>query len=354
MDTTHQDQSASPHAPVTLHVHGMHCAACELFIQKKLAALPHVASVAASLAEGSVTVAFEKDVRLDSFLREANRAVGESGYAIRRHPAAKDRISPMQLLYAFLMAAVVMGAFLMLQKLGIARIIGGDAATPPVAFMIGVVASLSSCMAVVGGLVLSLSSTYAKAGNAKGKLLSFHAGRVLGFFALGGALGAIGSAFRMTPSAYFAISAALFAVMLVLGMNLLDVFPFLRKFQLSMPAFLSRRVLAQAESARGQGLLMPLVTGAMTFFLPCGFTQSMQFAAMASGSVLRGAVLMLAFALGTLPVLSLISLGSVRISKSLNAGLFFKTAGFIVIMFAVLNFMYAMVAYGIISPFMPF
>jgi sulfite exporter TauE/SafE len=43
--------------------------------------------------------------------------------------------------------------------------------------------------------------------------------------------------------------------------------------------------------------------GALTFILPCGFTQSVQFQALAAGSFWGGAQLTLAFALGTLPVL---------------------------------------------------
>jgi plastocyanin len=48
---------------------------------------------------------------------------------------------------------------------------------------------------------------------------------------------------------------------------------------------------------------MPLALGGLTFFLPCGFTQSMQIMALGSGSIVRGALIMGLFAIGTLPVL---------------------------------------------------
>ncbi|MDR2416217.1 MAG: sulfite exporter TauE/SafE family protein [Candidatus Peribacteria bacterium] len=39
----------------------------------------------------------------------------------------------------------------------------------------------------------------------------------------------------------------------------------------------------------------------MTFFVPCGFTFAMQLYAMQTGSFLSGGVVMLLFAVGTLP-----------------------------------------------------
>ncbi|MBP6911491.1 sulfite exporter TauE/SafE family protein [Patescibacteria group bacterium] len=47
--------------------------------------------------------------------------------------------------------------------------------------------------------------------------------------------------------------------------------------------------------------------GIGTFFLPCGFTQSMQVYTLSTGSFLAGGLTMLSFALGTLPMLLLLS-----------------------------------------------
>lgn len=59
---------------------------------------------------------------------------------------------------------------------------------------------------------------------------------------------------------------------------------------------------------------------------------------------------MFAFALGTFPVLALISLASVNLSTSRRSGLFFKTAGIIVIAFALLNLMNSFAVIGLIRP----
>jgi sulfite exporter TauE/SafE len=59
---------------------------------------------------------------------------------------------------------------------------------------------------------------------------------------------------------------------------------------------------------------------------------------------------MFAFALGTLPVLALISFSSFSIKNNKRAGIFFKSAGLIVILFALFNLINALVIIGLIPP----
>jgi sulfite exporter TauE/SafE len=78
--------------------------------------------------------------------------------------------------------------------------------------------------------------------------------------------------------------------------------------------------------------------GALTFFLPCGFTITAQTIALLSASAVQGALIMGFFALGTAPMLLLIGLSSVKfLSKPQLAMTFSKVAGFLVIFFAVYN-----------------
>jgi sulfite exporter TauE/SafE len=59
---------------------------------------------------------------------------------------------------------------------------------------------------------------------------------------------------------------------------------------------------------------------------------------------------MLSFALGTLPILALISFSSFSITNSKKSGVFFKSAGLIVILFAIFNLINALVVIGAIPP----
>ena len=83
--------------------------------------------------------------------------------------------------------------FVLLQEMGIVDFVRGDTVTYSTAFLVGIVASLSTCMAIVGGLVLSISATFARSGDRVGPQALFHAGRVGSFLILGGVIGLIGS-----------------------------------------------------------------------------------------------------------------------------------------------------------------
>jgi sulfite exporter TauE/SafE len=131
----------------------------------------------------------------------------------------------------------------------------------------------------------------------------------------------------------------------------LDVFHWAKKLQPSMPKFIAKRA---HNISKLNHTLTPLLVGIATFFLPCGFTQSMQLYALSTGNFLKGGFTMLAFALGTFPVLALISFSSFSIKNSSKSGIFFKSAGLIVIMFALFNIINSLVAAGIIAPIFNF
>ena len=135
--------------------------------------------------------------------------------------------------------------------------------------------------------------------------------------------------------------------MLILGINLLDVFPWAKKLQPTMPKFIGKKMHGLKNINH---TLTPLLVGIATFFLPCGFTQSMQIYTLTTGSFLTGSLLMFSFALGTLPVLALISFSSVGIHNKMQSGIFFKTAGLIVLFFAIFNIVNSLVVIGWIPP----
>ncbi len=237
--------------------------------------------------------------------------------------------------------------FIVLQKIGIVNLVTSSDASYGTAFLIGVVASLSTCLAVVGGLVLSMSATFAKEGDKVKPQLLFHGGRLISFFVLGGLIGALGSVFQLNANAMFVLGVVIGVVMLILGINLLDIFHFTKKLQPSMPRFISRHAFGISKLNH---TVTPFLVGLATFFLPCGFTQSMQIYTLSTGSFMKGGLTMLFFALGTLPVLALISFSSFSIQNGKKAGIFFKTAGLIVIMFAIFGIINSLVVGGFIAP----
>lgn len=332
---------------ITLHVNGMHCSACPLLIESELQELGEVSRVRASLKHHQVEVTGDfGDKTMEHIARDLSEVLKRHGYALslerHRHFAKWG-----DFLWAVPIALAFIALFIWLQKLGVVNLVTASEVTYGTAFLIGLIASVSTCMAVVGGLTLSLSANFAKEGDKIKPQALFHLGRLLSFFALGGVIGALGAVFQLGDTASFALNLLVAIVLLILGLNLLDLFPSAKKFQISLPGFLGRHV---RELKNVNHTLTPLLLGLATFFLPCGFTQAMQLYALSTGSFWTGALTMSAFALGTLPVLSLLSFSSLSIHGKVQSGVFFKTAGLVVIFFGALNLLNALVAAGYLPP----
>lgn len=76
----------------------------------------------------------------------------------------------------------------------------------------------------------------------------------------------------------------------------------------------------------------------------------MQVSALGSGSFVSGLFIMLAFALGTLPMLVLLSFGSASFAHGKYAPLFFKSAGIVVIGLGLFALLAGLAGLGIINP----
>ncbi|MFA6297232.1 MAG: sulfite exporter TauE/SafE family protein [Candidatus Paceibacterota bacterium] len=337
----------------TFYVHGMHCNSCVLVTESEIGDLSHITYVKTSLKNNSIeVVGYFGDKTLDQIVEELSVPLESHGYKVSTEKSNNSKDKNLADFKIAVPVALAFGVlFVILQKIGLINLVGGGNVTYSTAFVIGIIASLSTCMAVVGGLLLSMSATFAKEGDKIRPQLMFHGGRIISFFVLGGVIGAIGSAFTLNTSATFILSLIIGIVMLILGINLLDVFHFTKKLQPSMPKLVGK--YAHSVSKLNH-TFTPFLVGIVTFFLPCGFTQSMQLYTLSTGSFLKGGFTMLAFALGTFPVLALVSFSSFSIKNSSKSGIFFKTAGLVVIMFALFNLINSLVVIGLISPIFNF
>lgn len=350
----------------TFHVKGMHCTACTLLTESELMDVAGVSSAKSSLTTHTVEVCGDfGDRSKEDICRELSQKLEKHGYSLSTEKIQLEK-NWSEFSIAIPIAIGFAVLFVLLQKLGIVNLINTSNVSYGTAFMIGVIASLSTCMAVVGGLVLSMSATFAREGDKVRPQILFHTGRIVSFFILGGVIGALGSAFTLGATGTFVLGLLVGLVMLILGINLLDVFPWAKRFQPSMPKFLGKhayhtstsRFLSRSAPNETKSLgvselnhwFTPLLVGVATFFLPCGFTQAMQLYSLTTGSFLGGAMTMFSFALGTLPVLALIGFSSFSIKNSSKAGIFFKSAGLIVILFALFNIINSLVVIGIIQP----
>jgi sulfite exporter TauE/SafE/plastocyanin len=113
-------------------------------------------------------------------------------------------------------------------------------------------------------------------------------------------LGVVGGSLSLSGRTLSVVLIIFAVVMVLMGLSILGLGRVFRFRGLKMPRVLSRG-LERLKNSKNP--LAPLLLGGITFFLPCGFTQSMQVIALGSGSFLAGAMVLFLFALGTVPVL---------------------------------------------------
>lgn len=328
----------------TLHVSGTHCASCKILIEDILGNQDIVKGVHVNLKKEIVHIDTDSNSSPEELASLLTEKIKSHGYTLSVDKIIKEKQSDDIIWKAIPIGLVFLVLFFILQKSGILNLGIGGKTTPATSFIIGLIASVSSCLAIVGGLVLSLSAKVMQddGKSAKKPFILFHLGRVLGFALLGGLLGLIGKAIGINFMFSAILGLIASTVMILLGLNLVGVF---KKSKLTLPSNLFA-YFRKVEHAT----IAPILIGIGTFFLPCGFTQSMQVAALSSGSFISGMGLMLAFALGTLPMLALLSFSSVSFAHSKHAPLFFKSAGVVVIGLGIFALLAGLAGIGIISP----
>ncbi|MFA6095955.1 MAG: cation transporter, partial [Candidatus Paceibacterota bacterium] len=142
----------------TFHITGMHCKACIALSESELLDIPEVREAKASLEDHTVIVTGDFGDKAPREVLEALApALAPHGYSLslerqRHHVGWSDFKTALPISIAFV------ALFIVLQKLGLVNLITTSEVGYGTAFVIGIVASVSTCMAVVGGLVLSMSA----------------------------------------------------------------------------------------------------------------------------------------------------------------------------------------------------
>src|SRR3989344_2123461 len=225
-------------ATYTFHVHVMHCPACTLLIEETFKELPNVSAVHASLTNHQVTITGDLTEPPELIAEKLTQLVKGHGYTVSLEKSQKAA-GWGDFVYALPIALVVIVGFLALQKAGLTNLVTSSNVSYGTAFVIGLIASVSTCLAMVGGLVLSLSASSAKEGGTWRTQTLFHLGRLGGFFVLGGIIGVIGNSLHLVLTANIVLGIIVALVMLILGINLLDIFHFTKRLQFTLPKIFS-------------------------------------------------------------------------------------------------------------------
>lgn len=318
----------------------MHCKSCEILVEENLKQIPGVQSVQVSLKHAKATVVFQGRSPTDDQIVKAVQAAGYDVGSAEKVPwFSRDPKDYFRLAVA---GVILLVLFYVGKSTGLFSInVNSLSAGIWVTALVGLVAGFSTCMALIGGLVLAISARHselhpeATPAQKFRPHIFFNLGRIIGFAIFGGIIGLIGSAFQLSGSVLGILTMVVGVVMVLLGLKLVEIFPAMKYKTLTLPKFISRLFGVKREN-KEYSHRSSFTAGAFTFFLPCGFTQSMQLLAVATGSFQSGALVMGLFALGTAP--GLLGIGGLSsVFKGQQAKVFFAAAGLAVIILGTYN-----------------
>jgi sulfite exporter TauE/SafE/copper chaperone CopZ len=311
---------------------GMHCRACEKMIADELCALDGVKSVSVSMKQQKALITAKEELDIDDIAAAVERAGYkiDSGGSPLISRASRDWTTAV---YGVIITALL---FFIFSKLGLDPGIflsESESSVAAVSIIMGLTAGFSTCMALIGGLVAGVSARYKKSHpNATHwrsfqPHIAFNLGRIIGFMIFGGLIGLLGSALTFSPPVLGLLTILTGLLMLVIGLQLTGLFPRLTAF--SLPPKLAERLGLNKHRQADYHPVRTAFLGALTFFLPCGFTQAMQLFAVAAGSWQMGALAMGLFAVGTTPGLLLVG-GMTVLIRGKKAKIILKMVGVLV------------------------
>ncbi len=300
---------------IRLHIGGMTCVNCQNKIEKTLNHTEGVINAIVSYNNATADIVYNEEA---ISLKEIITAIENLGYeVIRRKKTAGSNIAN-----TVCMLVIIVSLYVMLQSMGILNLLVPSQLADTkmgygMLFVIGLITSVH-CIAMCGGINLSQCIPQVTQGEADNTskmatfcpALAYNMGRVLSYTAVGFVLGLVGFlmgggtdvGFSILLQGILKIIAGLF--MVIMGINMLGLFPWLRKFTIRMPKSLVRKVGNQKAKAP-----RPFLVGILNGFMPCGPLQSMWIVALAAGNPFAGALSMFLFSLGTVPFM--LGLGSI-------------------------------------------
>lgn len=177
-------------------------------------------------------------------------------------------------------------------------------------FALGLATSVH-CVSMCGPMVITYVVKCTDDASWRGKVapnVTYQIAKIASYTIVGFVLGAIGSAFNLDAlRPWVMVAAGLF--MIVLGLGMTGRAPWAARLTPRPPralvTSLSRlRRKATKDAEEGDSTLMvPLAFGLLTGLMPCAPLQAAQLVAASSGSAVNGALVMLAFGVGTAPLM---------------------------------------------------
>lgn len=321
-----------------LNIEGMSCVNCEKTITKELKNLG-VTKLNVSYLKSNVELEYD-ETKLE--LNDIINAIEKHSYTVKQNKKGLNK----NLILVFI-GIIILSLYLIIQNTV------GFNFIPEVTqsmgygmlFIIGILTSLH-CVAMCGGInlsqsisVVSISTKVSKYEKIKPSLY-YNLGRLLSYTLIGGIVGGLGQVISISGTFKGAISILAGLFMIIMGLNMLNVFPKLRKLNITMPSFIRQKLVSSKKNNT------PFYVGFLNGLMPCGPLQTMQLYALGTGSVLVGALSMFFFALGTIPLMFILGAASTIISRDFNKKMMLF-GSILVIILGVVMFNRGLALYGV-------
>lgn len=289
-----------------LRIGGMTCVNCQSKIEQKLGNAAGVQSVTVDYRTGLGEIIYDPDL---IGWRDITAVVERLDYQV----LPEEETPGPDLGRSVSLLVIMVSLYVLLQRFGVLNLLVPSQLADSkmgygMLFVVGLLTSVH-CIAMCGGINLSQCIPRVEGEERSGlavlrPALLYNLGRVISYTAVGFLLGLVGMVLGggagtgLSALAQGVIKMLAGALMVIMGLNLLGIFPWLRRIQPRLPRGLAAR-LGRERAAAGQ----PLAVGLLNGLMPCGPLQSMQLVALAAGSPLAGALSMLLFSLGTVPLM---------------------------------------------------
>ena len=287
----------------TLKIDGMTCVSCENRIERKLQNTPGILEAKVSYSSGTAAVTYDKSAIT---LEEITGIIEKLDYKVKSAVDLKE--SNTNIIKTLGVVLVLFALYMLANRFGVLNIFNSFPQAEKntgyaMLFVIGLLTSVH-CVAMCGGIGLSQCVPQGNAVSGGGKWsalrpsLLYNLGRVISYTVVGGIVGAIGSVVSFSGMFKGVVQLAAGVFMVIMGLNMLNLFPWLKKWNPRMPKIFARKIYR--EKGRSNS---PLYVGLLNGLMPCGPLQAMQLYALSTGNPLTGALSMLLFSLGTVPLM---------------------------------------------------
>ncbi len=270
-----------------IKVRGMICRACTDAVEAALMSVRGAVSAKVSYFKGLAVVSYDPELTdIPALCRSIKAAGYETGEKGKNEYLVDIICAALTVLLVWL---------LMNLKLNVVPE-AYDGAPLGYIFLIGLLTG-THCIAMCGGIMLSQTGSAVSPVRAAA---GYNIGRLVSYIAMGAVFGALGTVISYTMQTKSIAFTMIGILVALLGINMWGLLPGLRSLSPQQSSYCSA-----ASNVRRSSASRPLIVGLLTGVMPCGSMYAMWLFAMSGGSAGRGALVMLAFAAGTVPLMLL-------------------------------------------------